>query len=279
MEKLSFKKIYSIITIFLIIIAIFISLNITIKSEEEEEEEESTPLLGIILLFIGIFLIVTTFQITKRISNLFKRPFIYFTISIFFFSIMRIFYYLNETLGLEVSGIMITLWWHLIFYISMGIFLMGLILMETSTLSLSQKSSILNIKDKIIFGVITIISIILFITFFSLPEQVNSLIERTLLDHRNGFIHFLAFIIGGLVVAALIDTKKKFGKTITSSFIPFLLAISFISLVHVWELLTESYHIINIAGSIIEPVEDVLTIISMSSFLIAYLKIKKNLRI
>ena len=276
-NKLSLTKLFFIASIILIIFFLIIKpQNYFHHNEIEEEEEEEMPYLDITLLALGIVLIIVTYSITKKIGGVVRTPFVYFTASVFFFALLRLFYQLQEIHIAEASDTMVMIWWHLYFYIAMMLFFRGLILMKQPTII--AKRWALPRKDKNILIAAGILGIALIAFFFPLNDAVTSFAEGTLLDHSNGFLHFLAFVMGAFVVIALVDTKKYFGKTITCSFFPFVTAIFILSIVHLWELFTESWQAIAVPASIIDPVEASLFILAIFSFLFAYLSIKKKLR-
>jgi hypothetical protein len=225
-------------------------------------------------LLVAIACIITSLVIVKKTGKILGRAFVYITASIFVFGSIRFFLYLaTVSRQIPISDPTFNLWWHFLFYTAAGVFIGALISLKSS----ATKPNLSNVFDaKTVVSLVVLLAwvIVIFMTALPLDGTAQALFAGTLWD-TSGLIHIIAFIIIGYAWTLLLSLKTLFGKTVTSAVTPFLVGLAFFGLVHLWELLNESWKLIPVAPGVGEFVESVLTLIALASFLKAVWSVRK----
>lgn len=94
---------------------------------------------------------------------------------------------------------------------------------------------------------------------------------------RVGVLHGVAFVFAGLVAHYLFRIKTQYEKTIGSFATPLLWAIGLLSIIHVWELCTESWMIISVTEAFGESIEQLLWIPVFGTILLAFIQLHRVL--
>ena len=238
------------------------------------------------LISIGILAITVAYQTMREsshlIGNLLAKPFMYFTSSLFFFGTLRLFYLLEGTGFVIVSETVLELWGHIPFYLGMVLFIIGLVKMRNFAKNVDQLKTVIGGIRKVEYAGLALVMLVWFgalFSFFFLNEPITRLTEGTLFDHRTGFIHFVAFLVGGITAVVLYETKKEFN--IRSWYLNqrlFLAGITALTSIHFWELLTESWNILVVTDSIIGLVESGLAILGVLLLIGGYWKFRTGVR-
>ena len=221
---------------------------------------------------IALACIILAFLIVRHTGKLLGKAFIYITASIFIFGAIRFFIFLSE--GIEIVMLhdtTIMLWWHFLFYAAVAAFITGLLALKSYD---NMSRDILDRSTVTALVIYALLVIALFATAIPLDGHVDALFAGTHLD-SSGAIHLIAFLLIGVAWTLLLSLRSSFGKTITSAVGPFLSGLAGYGLVHLWELLTESWMIIPVDHVIIELVESVLTLEALVAFLVAIWMIKR----
>ena len=177
-----------------------------------------------------------------------------------------------EILSISESTLMV--WWHFIFYTGMTALLLGLHTMEKSMSSETERTAG---KYTLIISIFVGFSLLIFTFAYFLNGWITSIIEGSLVD-RMGIFHFIAFAFAILMAIKLFRIRSKFGSII-KNFIPalFIFLIS-LSLIHLWELLAESWKVFTFEDSIIENVEQVFWLAAFAALNYGFFNIRKSLK-
>ncbi|MDB4978444.1 MAG: hypothetical protein JWM56_630 [Candidatus Peribacteria bacterium] len=159
--------------------------------------------------------------------------------------------------------------WHIIFYLAMITFIMGA--RSLVTLSKEGQSAVTN-KIILIWSVIVaVVTLLVFIFAAQIDEAYMKIFGGTALE-AFGIIHFIAFLLAG-IAAFYVFQRTKVGAVTKVLSTPLLIAIGFMSLQHLWELLVESWKVIPIPSSMIEQVELIFVVPSYVLFAFAFLRL------
>lgn len=181
---------------------------------------------------------------------------------------IRAYFFLADSGRIIVDEMTIMVVWHLLFYIAISIFLgavymlLGLVNVASRKLSLST------------YWMLTIIAVILGVLSIWFPPRImeGSWIETT------GIMHVVAFVFAGAVAMYLLRIHIQFVSTIGNIANPLLIAIALLSLIHLWELVTESWQLVSLSGATIEYVEMLLWVPVYTSFFIAFRTFSRSVK-
>lgn len=205
------------------------------------------------LLAIGIIFYVINSYKRSSISSIF----VYFFTGILLLGAIRLFFLFIdlEIVQLHESAVMVC--WHIMFYLSTLMFLLGSRRLSLIS-NISESHGTMN--TALIITVST--TILTLLILFNIPTiaYYNSLyFEHSWFD-QIGIYHFIAFAFAGAAAFYIFQIKQKikgfFGVIAT----PLLYVFLCLSLIHLWELLTENWKIIPVEDTIIEIGEQVLWI-------------------
>ena len=220
-------------------------------------DEYISIFLEMINMIFGLLAIVVIMgSIQKFQGSTFGHILLYFTFGTFLLTLIRLFLMLNEVAILPLSDETSTMGWHIIFYCAAICFLGGMQKLYRYT---KDNNSQVNSRNASILGMIlTGLGITVLATSHLYDNTYVKLLRFNNL-YILGLHHFIAFLFAGFIAVYLWKAKKqspKFTLIINS----FLWAFIFLSLVHVWELLTESWHVIPLGSDLIEHIEQLITL-------------------
>ncbi|MBI2084521.1 MAG: hypothetical protein HYT70_02825 [Candidatus Aenigmarchaeota archaeon] len=231
---------------------------------QEEESFGTEAILQVIIYVLSFVAIVYAFNTIGIIGSVL----VYIIFAIVFFSTIYILHLAINFFGIELGEFTLDVWAHLLFY-------SGMLLFAGASRKISKYNTdpMLSPRDITILGISAAWWVALIALIIPLNPFVN-LYAGTLID-TSGAIHFIAFGIALYAAVQVNNMKKIVGKLISNSIIYFLISIVFLGLIHLWELLTESWKVISLPDTVIESTELVLFTIAMISFILAFRSIKK----
>jgi hypothetical protein len=178
-------------------------------------------------------------------------------------------------LGAEFFGIAdesMDIWWHIMFYMAMISFYIGFKALAHLGSSQSGTSEV-NTNTGKVWG---ITSIILLVVIFIIPKYL----DPTVISYTSsrlaelGLHHFLAFVMAGVVGAYVFSAKIFLGQIGRAIASPMIIAIWALALQHFWELLVESWKVIEVTGEVGEGVEKIFLTIASVCIIYAALRLK-----
>lgn len=234
---------------------------------------ETLITLGYYVSSIGYLVatLVTFDAVRKSGASGLKNVLVYLFIGTGTFFIITIF----QKLGAEFFGISdesMDIWWHVMFYLAMFSYYLGFKALvrlgnvESGTVNTTSVTS----KTWGIF------SLLVLVVVFIIPSQVEPLVNVYVASRLGelGAHHFLAFIIAGVVGAYLFSAKIFLGQIGRAIASPMIIAIWSLCVQHFWELLTESWKVIELTSDKIEGVEKIFLTISAISVIYAASRLK-----
>ncbi len=264
---------------------LIISLLITVPSFAQQDSDddfggegygEKALLLEVEVLNLSLFgflVILITSLIMNQKFHKTNVGWIYFLFGIILFGLTRVFYIMSDQGIISISDDTLEVWWHLIFYNSLGLILLSIkdIMRKPQYVkprSLKRCLSICMIS--------TIFAIFVFLSAVPLDEEFVSVFSDTFLG-KIGIQHLIAFSFSSLVAFTLIEIRSLPEQY--NSYFTFPLAMVFVLFVtyHIWELLTESLEIIVLSEEIIEQVEQVFVVPIFVLLIFGIMHLKKSI--
>ena len=178
-------------------------------------------------------------------------------------------------LGPAHFGVMdssLDIWWHLMFYLAMLSYFFGfkaLAALGTGEVSDPAKAAT---KEKVWGAFVALALIVIFMIPGSVDGYVQLYTSSPLASF--GLHHFIAFALAGTVGAYLLSAKKNLGQIGRAIANPMIIAIWALALQHFWELLGESWKVIQIEAEMGEIVERFILIIAAVFITYAALRLK-----
>lgn len=228
-----------------------------------------------IIFLCFIFALILSLVIRhKKISTAVGVIYTFFSLGTFLIFLSRIFLILNNGGVYTLENVGLHIWWHTILYLGIMCFIIG-------GKRLLQISNNIDIKQYNQKDTLTIISFVFFtILIFILSQIVEPLLSTILVDSfidRWGLHHFIVFSLGVYAGNYVLSIRNKWGKTLSVGAIPIFIFITLTGLQHLWELLTESWKIINLVPEKIELVESYIVIASLISLNFGYYRTYKEI--
>ncbi|CAN5198944.1 hypothetical protein BH09PAT2_BH09PAT2_03170 [soil metagenome] len=192
----------------------------------------------------------------------------YYLIGIIFLGVIRLFLLLNSLNIIGFEDEIATMIWHILFYFAMVFFLVG-------TVELMNVSHFIsNIPSRFKLLILTIILVIgtVLIILATLTNSPYLYIFGITFWEQYGIQHFIAFIFAGILAFYIAKLRKSSAPNIATIVMPLLFAFAFLSMIHLWELVTESYKIFPVHHDIIERIEQILTIPGYGFIIYAFIK-------
>ena len=234
---------------------------------------ETLITLGYYVSSIGFLVatLVTFNAVRKSGESGLKTVLIYLFIGTGIFFVITIF----QKLGADFFGIpdeSVDIWWHLMFYLAMISYYFGFKALAGLGRSDSAPAPV-NTNAGMVWG---IFSLLLLVVIFIIPSRAESLVNAYVMSRfaELGAHHFLAFIMAGVVGAYLLSAKIFLGQIGRAIASPMIVAIWALSIQHFWEMLTESWKVIEITSDKIEGVEKIFLTISAISVIYAASRLK-----
>ena len=226
----------------------------------------------LILICISIYLIATL--ILKYRNSLISIFLIYSFEAIAFLAAIRLLFAFDEWKMIDISETTLMICWHLLFYLSIGIFLMAtralLNVVDVKTQSFSL------VKTFLITFLFSSGILLVFLSFTFIDKNISPIMEGSLID-KWGLLHFVAFIFALVASIDLFKIKNKYKGTIGSISGPLIVTLVILSLIHFWELLVESWMIVKVSLEFGESIEGILWIPVFVTIAYGYFRLKKAL--
>lgn len=228
--------------------------------------------LGYYVSSVG-FLVATIFAynaFTASSQSGLKTVLSYITIGTGTFFVITVFQKMAELGFYSVADESVDIWWHVMFYLAMVSFYFAF--KSLAKLGSTDSSSVGADTGK----TWAILSGIILVLVFVIPNWAEGLVQAYESSRlaELGAHHFLAFAMAGVVGAYVFSAKiflGQIGKAIAS---PMIIAIWALCLQHFWELLTESWAVIEITSDKIEGVEKIFLTISAISIIYAVTRLQ-----
>jgi hypothetical protein len=164
------------------------------------------------------------------------------------------------------------IWWHIMFYLAMLSYYFGFksLVKLGNTEVVNTQEAFINGKN---WGIFTVILLaIIFITPNSFESVVSSYTSSRL--GEVGAHHFIALVVSGVVGAYLFGAKAFLGQLGRAIASPMLIAVWALSFLHFWELLAESWKVIEVSDDMIEGVEKIFLTITAICIIYAANRLK-----
>ncbi|MDO8569704.1 MAG: hypothetical protein Q7R89_02955 [bacterium] len=214
--------------------------------------------------------IMTAVAVSKFGKSTLGSIFSYLFIGTAIFFIITIF----QKLGGDFFGISdesVDIWWHIMFYMAIFSYYLGFRALVNLGNADGQTGGALGAEKK--WGIFLLIALVVIFIIPNIAEPLVTAYETSPLGQL-GLHHFLAVILTGIIGSYLLSAKKSLGQIGTAIANPMLVAIWAFCFQHFWELLTESWKVMEITSQNIEGVERIFLIIASVSIAYAALRLK-----
>ncbi|HET7099056.1 MAG TPA: hypothetical protein VFI61_02390 [Patescibacteria group bacterium] len=218
----------------------------------------------IIYLVLIVFALFQVFPAVKELGksslgNTFKH---FLTVILLLGGIRLFFFFTDNHIILAEEATVMTIW-HLMFYLAIAV----LIFVNRQLLVLVDPNAKKSQISPATLGILSVVIMAgLFLIAQPFNESIASRIEGTIWDMIGGF-HLIAFVFAGVVWSSLVSIKNKYASSIGPMVTPLLISVGTLSVIHLWELLNESWKVINV-GEFGETFEKYLWIVVY--FFVAY---------
>ncbi len=237
---------------------------------------ETLITLGYYISSIGFLVatIMTFMAVRKSPQSGIKTVLSYLFIGTGIFFVITIFQKLVESGVYTMSEESPDIWWHIMFYMAMISYYFGfkkLAKLGTSESTEASTTSSTNLSK--LWG---IFSLLVLAVIFIIPNWADGTVAAYASSHiaELGLHHFIAFALAGLVGAYLFMAKLFFGQVGKAIAVPMIFAVWALALQHFWELLVESWKVIQVTGEVGEGVEKIFLTIAAVCVIYAALRIK-----
>jgi hypothetical protein len=229
--------------------------------------------LGYYISSLG-FLIATvlTFKAFSESSQSgLKNVLMYLSIGTGTFFIITIFQKLAQSGVYSISDESPDIWWHVMFYMAMISFYFAF--KTLAKLGGTDANTPVNSNAGKVWG---IICAVLLVVIFIIPNWAESIVQMYTSSRlaELGLHHFIAFALAGVVGAYVFSAKiflGQIGRAISS---PMIIAIWALAGQHFWELLVESWKVIDVTSATGEGVEKIFLIIAAICIISASMRLK-----
>ncbi|MEO8637506.1 MAG: hypothetical protein ABI430_01230 [Candidatus Taylorbacteria bacterium] len=223
---------------------------------------ESLITLGYYISSIGFLVAsITMFFAVKRFGkSTLGSIFSYIFIGTGIFFVITIF----QKLGGEFFGIgsaSMDIWWHLMFYMAFIFYFHGLkLLVGLGNVETSPNQGVKIGAEK----TWAVVAVLVFAVLFIIPKSADSIVVAydSSVFGVFGLHHFIAFVFAFAVGSYLLSAKKKLGMIGRAIANPMIVAIWAFGLQHVWELLFESWKVVDVTSATGEGIEKIFLVIS-----------------
>lgn len=215
----------------------------------------NTMIIEIIYLVLAVFALIQILVALKQNwGTSLGSVFTSFFIAIVLLSGIRLFFFFTDFHFINIDEVTTMTIWHLMFYETIGM----IIIVNKNLLSLVDTT-----VKAINMSYLNILALIFMITLFFIAKPADhwivSHIEGTFWD-MFGMFHFVAFVFAGVVASSLFVIRRKFASSIGAIANPLLVSVATLSIIHLWELLNESWKVIHVTDEVGEGVERILWI-------------------
>ncbi|MCP6719350.1 MAG: hypothetical protein KJI71_03905 [Patescibacteria group bacterium] len=229
----------------------------------------------------NIILVIAAVVIIFRIALGYGRSsvgaaFLYFLYGTVLLGSIRLFIFFVDGGILPISEGTLIVWWHLLFYLAMIAFFIGAKSL-VQWVSATDVSEVISFRKALWVGILfTMLTLALFFTAVPLNEAFDNAFSGSIWD-RFGIQHFVAFLFAGLVTLHMLRVGRKLRKNIATIVMPLLGTFALLTVIHLWELVTESWKWIVFPEAIIESVEQIITLPAYIFIFYAFMKARKLL--
>ena len=160
----------------------------------------------------------------------------------------------------KISDDSMDIWWHIMFYMAFIFYFYGLkLLIGLGDVNSTNNTVSVGAEKK--WG---LLALVLLAIIFIIPSKAEPIIVAYNSGSLSalGLHHFIAFALAGLVGIYLVNAKNRLGQIGKAIANPMIVAILALSIQHFWELLTESWKVIEMTSESIEGVEKIFLTIS-----------------
>jgi len=196
----------------------------------------------------------------------------YFSVFTFLLVAIR-FFFMMETFGFVVIDDMTDmLIWHLLFYLAVVAFSMA----ATSLLSLiTPGHTPPSTRTALWFAVFAVAYSVVVISVAPLVDEAwVSSFGGSWADH-SGIFHIIALIMSWYIGFQMMTLRKKYGSSFASLALPLITCITALGLVHLWELLNESWKVIVVSKEIGGLGESIIWIPALFAIYYAFVRLKR----
>ena len=118
-----------------------------------------------------------------------------------------------------------------------------------------------NPQSAKMWGIAAFVGVVFIFVVPHTLEPVIGIYTSSIFD-AIGLHHFLAFALAGAVAWYLISAKQRLGQIGRAIADPIIIAVTALSLQHLWELLNESWKVIDVVPAIGEGVEKIFLVVA-----------------
>lgn len=226
-----------------------------------------------VILSATLFVQLATLRNHKK--SLVGNLLIYSFAATIFLGLIRVLFFVVDSGYLRVGETTLMICWHIMFYLTISTFL-------TATRTLVK---IINVNTQQRLGnpyLITVGIGALVLLIFPLAYHIDSRLSPLFMDSlydRSGLLHFIAFAFAALAGYDLNIIRKKFTGNIGVISLPLTISLAFLSIMHLWELLVESWKIIHVSGEFGEHIEKILWIPVFTFIFCAFFLLKRSVQL
>ena len=226
------------------------------------------------LVLVILSLAVVYMSILKLGKSSLGTIYVYFFSSTLLLGMIRLFIYLVDMKSILIDDATMMVVWHSIFYLAVIL----LIISGRSLASLVDETLKKASLSTTLVTNITFVAIGALMIVFSprIDTFVINNIKGTMLDMM-GVFHFIAFALAGSASFYLFKIKQKYTGTLGVIAMPLFITLLFLGTIHLWELFTESWHIIAVTEDFGEMVESYLWVPVYSFLLYGFWKFVKKI--
>lgn len=164
------------------------------------------------------------------------------------------------------------IWWHIMFYLAMFSFYFGFKALAKLGSADADATPVSTNAGKVWGIFVGLLLLVIFVAPNALESLVNAYTSSRIAEL--GAHHFLAFIMAGVVGAYLFSAKLFLGQIGKAIANPMIIAIWALAIQHFWELLVESWKVIEVTGEVGEGVEKIFLTIAAACITFAALRLK-----
>ncbi len=248
------------------------TVHVPVSGSFGETVVQVSEAINVLLILVAVYIMVACIRVSGTSSQI-GRIFSYLLVGVAVIGFDRLFLLLCDMGVLNVQDDTVNLGWHIIFYTSMITFFIGA---RGFALLASQGKAL---SSKVMAGWDVFAAIVILLTF-GFVEVVDkpfvAAFNGSWFDNF-GMFHFIAFVAAALAAWYLFQ-RTRVGNISAVLAGPFLVAFLLLSGEHLWELLSESWHLIGFNPDAYgEVMEQVFVIPSCILFVYAFVRLKKLL--
>lgn len=169
-----------------------------------------------------------------------------------------------QGLGADFFGIAdesMDVWWHLMFYMAFFFWLQSLRLLVNLGAGDASTSTVVKVGAEKMWAAI---AVVVLVVIFTIPSSAEGIVSAYLGSNlaELGLHHFLSFMLAGFVGYLFLIAKKKMGQIGQAIATPMIIAMWAFAAQHFWELLFESWKVVNVTSEVGEGGEKIFLTIA-----------------